>query len=44
MKTTYKIEEWGTPKNRQRYVYIGIERRLQQYMPLYIDNKTRGEF
>jgi hypothetical protein len=41
MKTDYVIEEWGTAEESQRYVYVGIEKRLDQHQHRYIPDGSR---
>jgi hypothetical protein len=43
LKTHYNVEEWGTAKNRKRYCYVGVEKRLTQYMHLYVEKGSRGK-
>jgi hypothetical protein len=42
MKTDYVVQEWGTAEEKQRYVYVGIETRLEQHRQKYIPLGSRG--
>jgi hypothetical protein len=42
-RSNYTVQEWGTPEQSARYVYIGIEKRLNQYRNRYIPYGSRGE-